>query len=128
MARYDCKLPIGLRQTNGALTKGTYTTPTLEKSDIPGLLGLEALMAEKAVIDFSNLKIYFCGPGGVEIKPGSGATEYQGVLSPSGHLMLPCAEFDEQSDATFTLATESISLISSVPASSSDQGGGGARL
>ena len=86
----DCTLPISLRQTNGALTKGTFTTPTLEaSSDIPGLLGLEALMAENAVIDFANLKVYLCGPGGAEISPGSGAREYQGVLSPSGHLMLP---------------------------------------
>ena len=89
-ADYDCTLPISLRQTNGALTKGTFTTPTLEaSSDIPGLLGLEALMAENAVIDFANLKVYLCGPGGAEISPGSGAREYQGVLSPSGHLMLP---------------------------------------
>ncbi len=68
---YDCKLPVALRQANGQQgTVGHLTTPTVSNSDLPGLLGLAALRKNRSVLDFSTLKLYFCGPGDFDVQIG----------------------------------------------------------
>ena len=63
-ASYYCKLPISLKQLDGQTTAtGTVTMPSVPNSDLPGLLGLNALRKNKAVIDFDKMLMYFVGPG-----------------------------------------------------------------
>ena len=64
-------------------------------SDLPGLLGLVALMKNRAILDFNTLTLYFLGPGNYKLEdalpPGTDA--YQCEQAPSGHLVLPCCEY-----------------------------------
>ena len=56
-ARYECKLPISLKQVDGqTVSSGTVTAPAVADSDLPGALGLPALRKNKAIIDFSTTK------------------------------------------------------------------------
>ena len=43
----------------------------------------------------NTLKLHFCGPSDYRLEQSLplGTDTYRGVLSPSGHLLLPCGEF-----------------------------------
>ena len=89
-APYDCTLPISLRQADDqTVSTGTVTTLAVANSDLPGLLGLNALRKNRAVIDFSTLKMYFAGPRecdlGRALPPGTDC--FQCELAPSGHMV-----------------------------------------
>ena len=75
------------------------TTPTVAGSDLPGLLGLTALRKNRAVIDFSTLRMHFCGPGDIEVGKAlpPGSDTFQLEVAPSGHIVLPCCEFKAES-------------------------------
>ena len=111
-APFDCSLPISLKQVDGlTVTSGKVTTPAVSNSDLPGLLGLTALRKNKAIIDFSTMKMYFTGPGNYDLDralpPGTDC--FQCELAPSGHMVLPCCEYDDKpaqhSDGELTLVT-----------------------
>ena len=115
---YDCKLPVALQQTEGrGSVLGSLTAPAVANSDLPGLLGLNALRKNRAILDFSTLRLHFCGPAGIEMEkhlpPGS--ESFQTELAPSGHMVLPCCEFQRGSidkDHTLTLITQGNSATS----------------
>ena len=57
-ARFDCKLPISLKHEDSqSVSSGTVIAPAVANSDLPGLLGLTALRKNKAIIDFSTMKM-----------------------------------------------------------------------
>ena len=102
--RYDCALPVSLRladQPDKAST-GTLTIPSISNSDLPGLLGLQSLRKNRAVLDFNTLCLYFCGPGDSEMEKSlpPGTDKFQLELAPSGHLVLPCCEYGGSSSTT----------------------------
>ena len=110
---YDCHLPISLKKEDGTRTDGHFDTPTVPKSMLPGLLGRLALKKNRVVIDFQTDKIYLLGPGDynlIEHLP-PGTDVYQGEIAPSGHLMMPCCEYESQRsvgpDNDVSLVTES---------------------
>ena len=74
---------------------GNLTIPCAPQSDLPGLLGLAALQENRAILDFSSMKLYFCGPGDVKIEQGMppGTETLQLETAPSGHMVLPCCEY-----------------------------------
>ena len=87
-APYDCTLPISLRQVDGLTSvAGTVTMPSVSNSDLPGLLGFNALRKNRAIIDFDKMLMYFVGPGDYDLSrslpPGTDC--YQCELAPSGH-------------------------------------------
>ena len=94
---YDCNLPVALRRIdNKKIVVGHINTPTVGSSDLPGLLGLTALRRNRAVLDFNTLQLHFCGPGDYTL-PASlppGTDTFQCELAPSGHVVLPCCEYD----------------------------------
>ena len=111
-APFDCKLPISLKHNDShAVSSGTVTTPAVANSDLPGLLGLTALRKNKAIIDFSTLTMYFTGPGNYDLNKSlpPGTDCFQCELAPSGHMVIPCCEYDNQSsqrgDTELTLVT-----------------------
>jgi hypothetical protein len=90
MCEFDCKLPVALRTLNGnATSNGLPTTPTVLGSDLPGLLGLNALRKNRAVLDFQTLTLHFCGPGDHDLGRGlpPGTDSFQSEIAPSGHLV-----------------------------------------
>ena len=83
-------LPISLEDG----TKGMFTAPVIERSEIPALLGLRAMQNQKAIIDTFGMKYIIPGPGGIEMKLSPGTKVYNLERAMSGHLMLPITCYD----------------------------------
>ena len=114
---YDCTLPVALQQANqGQTCVGNITVPAVHNSDLPGLLGLTALRKNRAVLDFNTLRLHFCGPGECELERAlpPGTDSFQLELAPSGHIVLPCCEYQVGSTST----EHSLTLISRTAGSS----------
>ena len=118
---YDCKLPVSLRHANNKDTStGHITIPAVHNSELPGLLGLTALRNNRTLIDFTTLKMYMMGPGDNELEKHlpPGTDTYQLELAPSGHMVLPCCEYQpgsSSSDHSLTLMSRSNATSSGSP-------------
>merc|ERR1712240_189164 len=105
---------------------GNLTSPAVANSELPGLLGLKALIRNRAVLDFTTLKLYFCGPADYDVAGSlpEGSDVFQLEIAPSGHIVLPCCEFgaDSASDQnSLTLLARDTSSSSSSSSSSNTQ-------
>ena len=49
------------------------------------------------VLDLTSNKMHLCGPGTVELSLPPGIETYQLEIAPSGHLVLPCSNFQQAS-------------------------------
>ena len=118
---YDCRLPVSLRQTAESAEgrEGTLTIPSIEHSDLPGLLGLTTLRQNQAALGFTTLRLHFQGPGNSRIDQSlpPGTDTFQLELAPSGHLVLPCSEFSatKSTESTLTLVSQTLRLRTSHP-------------
>ena len=94
---FDCNSPIAMKTIDGRLICGDYASPVLDDDNhaLPALLGLKTFIEFKAIIDFSKLTIAFCGPGDTRVEYPPGTDIFKLFQAPSGHLMLPCCEYDE---------------------------------
>ena len=108
---FDCHLPVALRhaRTND-ISEGTIDLPAVQNSDMPGLLGNESLIKNKAIWDFDNMKMYFVGPGEYDLLRAlpPGTDVFQLERAPSGHIVLPICEFEgspAKPEHTLTLMT-----------------------
>ena len=93
---HNVQLPVAVQLDNGAgFLEGTYTAPIVPNSSLPALLGLEACHRERAIIDCLNNKLYLAGDGDFDLlkalPPGTKVISLE--LAPSGHMMIPCADF-----------------------------------
>ena len=98
--------------------------PAVENSDLPGLMGLSALKKNRAILDFNSSCLYFCGEGQYDLKAALPAKtdKYQLETAPSGHLVLPCCEYETgttSSDHTLTLVANGSESSTGMKASSS---------
>ena len=115
---YDCTLPVALPQQDGKLSViGSLTTPAVQNSDLPGLLGWNTLRDNRAVLDFTTLKLHFCGPGDVETDKAlpPGTETFQLEVAPSGHIVLPCCQF---TPGSATGSEHTLTLVTKIAASS----------
>jgi len=109
---YDCRLLVALRRLgNSSVIVGHLTTPTVSYSDLPLLLDLTALRKNRAILDFNTFQLHFCGPGDYNLVAGlpPGTDSFQCELAPSGHLVVPCCEYDaraSQDEHTLTLIAQ----------------------
>ena len=112
------RLPVALRTTNGTrVIHGEVLTPVINNSSLPGLLGLNALRRNRAVLDFNTLQLHFCGPGNYDLQTGlpPGTESFQCEMAPSGHIVLPCCEYDAvpaRDDNTPCRTEYSLTLVS----------------
>ena len=90
---HNCTLPIGLIRSNGSSHDGTFTTPVVANSDLPGLLGLHTMRRNRCVLDMVNLQLHMCGPDEVQLSVPTGTESFQLEIAPSGHLVLPCGNY-----------------------------------
>ena len=76
-------------------------------------MGLQTMIDQNAILDCRNLTMAFTGPGDTEINYSPGAEIFQLVQAPSGHLMLPCCNYNALSatcpDSSLTLLSASAS-------------------
>ena len=120
VCHYNWHLPITLRDIHGNPVECTFTTPTINNSSLPALLGLNSLINVGAVMDFRNMKLHFTGPGPLEYASHlpEGTQTFELHQAPSGHVMLPCCKYAtpqeqqrlrQQQTDTLTLHTTSTS-------------------
>jgi hypothetical protein len=113
---YDLTMPISLRTVYGSkVTPGRFVTPMIPGSDVPGLLGLISLTANRAILDCTTKQLHLCGPGDYDLSKvlPPGADSLQLEVSPSGHLVLPCCDYEA---ATANVAPSLALLAKPVPA------------
>ena len=91
---HDCTLPIAMSRGNGTTVTGSFTTPVVAGSELPGLLGFKTMRDNRAVLDMVNLQLHFCGPADINLTLPPGTKSFQLEISPSGHLVLPCTNFE----------------------------------
>ena len=123
VCNFDMELPIAMTRSDGRTTnESTFTTPVVGdgtgQSELPGLLGLST-MAGRTILDMRSNQLHFLGPGEAELMLPPGSETFQCVMSPSGHLMIPCSRFlsssrSGPSQGSLTIdANESLHLHSS---------------
>ena len=92
---HNCTLPIAMTKIDGTHSCGMFTLPTVGKSQLPGLLGLQSMRDRNAILDMNTLQLHFVGDGnydlGLSLPPGT--ESYKLEIAPSGHLVLPCCEY-----------------------------------
>ena len=96
---YNSRLPIVLRTSDGQYASGTFEAPTLQNSNVPGLLGLNTMRHQRAILDCGNLMLHFIGEGEATVNLPENATSHPLVVAPSGHLVLPCGDFEQAAQA-----------------------------
>ena len=92
---HGVRVPIAL---DSCSDQTFYNSPVVQDSFIPALLGLKSLEDKESVLDMrvSERKLY-CGP--VQIVPQPGCVVHQLVPAASGHLLLPCDNFNDKYSA-----------------------------
>ena len=106
-ATYEITVPIAVE---GQMS--TYTAPVIgsatEPSQIPALLGLQSLKQKRTILDTTNDKIHFCGPGEPTINVPPGTITIDLKQAKSTHLLVPCTDYNtvKQKDKPSRLAFE----------------------
>ena len=90
----DCRLPIAITRSDGSAATGSFTSPIVKDSACPALLGLRALAENRAILDLGTKQLHFLGEGEPILKLPPGSETFQLESAVSGHLLLPCSEFD----------------------------------
>ena len=87
----EITLPICLE--DGAVS--FFKAIVAKDSELPALYGLNRMTQQQAIVDTGNDKLILPGPGGIRytLSPGSRVYPLQRALS--GHLLLPCAEWQK---------------------------------
>jgi hypothetical protein len=91
---YRVDLPCALVDIDGQAFVDTFSSPCVEGSGLPGLLGAESLRRNRALIDNHSGRIAFVGPGGYQVTYSPGTRVFQMVESDSGHWLLPINSFE----------------------------------
>ena len=81
-----------MSRENDTTVTGSFTTPVVAESELPGLLhlGFKTMRNNRAVLDMVNLQLHFCGPADINLTLPPGTKSFQLEISPSGHFVLPC--------------------------------------
>jgi len=98
-AEWELHVPIALGDTEENVLLHEYRVPVVGDSgkELPALLGLQSLARQNCVLEMApgNEHLTLPGPGGYSINWSPGTVRYKLEQSPSGHLILPCDEFDK---------------------------------
>ena len=96
---FKISCPTAIPHADGKAHMHKITAPIVEGTgqDLPGLLGLRSLETDRAILDTGNRKLYYPGPGEVQIilPPGSVCIPLE--KAPSGHLVMPIDEYERAS-------------------------------
>ena len=84
---------VSIVLSNGQLS--SYTAPIIPESQVPSLLGLTTMTRQRVVLDLVHDKWITLGPGGMEMKLSPGSQVLALKRASTGHIMLPCSEWDK---------------------------------
>ena len=94
--KYKLQCQLAIPHNDGKTRLHKITAPIVEGSgsELPGLLGLKSLEADRAIVDTGNRTLIFPGKGDVklELPPGSITVPLQ--KAPSGHLVLVVDDYE----------------------------------
>ncbi len=82
-----------------------------KESDLPALYGLAGLRKHAAVIDCGNNRMFFPGPGGMKYGLSPGTRVHKLEVAISGHLLLPCCEWQAAKPGASSSAKSSSALM-----------------
>ena len=75
--------------------QGQFSSIVVQNSDLPALLGLQSIESREGVIDTKNHRMIYPGPGGIHYTLSPGSVVFKLEKSLSGHLLLPCCEWQK---------------------------------
>ena len=89
--------PIAILHPDGQAHLHTFEAPIVEGTgeDLPGLYGLKSMEQKRAILDTGGRKLYFPGPGDVQIILPPGSIEVPLQKAPSGHLVMVVDNFEQ---------------------------------
>ena len=93
-AQTDMILPMAIPTENMGTMAASFTTPLVPDADLPGILGLDSMADLKVIIDVDNRKFYIPGKSPCKVVPGEDTAIIKMEVAPSGHVMIPCDNFD----------------------------------
>jgi hypothetical protein len=103
-AEWEVHMPIALLDSDGVGLLHEFRVPVIggEGANLPALLGLQSMSRQNAVLEMAPGAEYLTlpGPGGYTVAWSPGTVRYKLEKAPSGHLILPCDEFDKVSTAS----------------------------
>jgi hypothetical protein len=86
------------------LLQSTFSAPVVEQStgkQLPALLGIRSMKAQRVLLDCIHNKYIIVGQGGFQLQLSPGSKVLTMVESRSGHLLLPCTSWQtEQASRT----------------------------
>jgi len=93
--KYALDVDLAVPTDDGSTaTPYRWRAPIVEDSNLLGLLGLDSLRRERAIIDVGNKRMIYPGPGEVEYTLPPGSVTMPLSLNPNGvHLCLPVDEY-----------------------------------
>ena len=121
-ALWECSIPTALTRTDTTVGLTTYTAPVVAGADLPPLLGLRSLKANRVVLDLVRNELIMCGPGDCEINPPPGSERYKLEHTPSGHLVLPISAYKQYATQATSKDTVTALHTTSQTAPSSSSG------
>ena len=88
-----------------------------EGRELPALLGLQSMARQNAVLEMNpgNEHLTLPGPGGYSINWSPGSIRYKLEQAPSGHLILPCDEFEKVSKVKGGLKEPMMTFFGNAP-------------
>ena len=96
VCNYNTHIPIAIPTSEGTMG-ATLKVPTVPDSDLPGLLGLQSLRSARSIIDTETNQLFMLGPGDYDLMsalpPGTSVIQLE--EAPSGHLMMPCDQYNQ---------------------------------
>jgi len=96
VCNYKMICPLAIPHDDGVTRLHKITSPIVEGSgeELPGLLGLKSLEADRAILDTGNRTLIFPGRGNVDwtLPPGSVTVPLH--KAPSGHLVMVVDDFE----------------------------------
>ena len=92
-AEYEIEVTCGLQDVQGNFHEEKYRAPCIEGWDGPGLMGIQSLERNDALIRCKTGEIWFLGQGGVQLQPSPGSRHFHMKKAASGHWMIPISRF-----------------------------------
>ena len=115
--QWEFECPIAVPNVDGDAHMHKVRGPIVAGtgSDLPGLLGLRSLEANRAILDTAQRQLIFPGPGDVKIELPPGSTVIPLEKAPSGHLVMVIDDYEHLAQKAGGLAEASLSLHTSAP-------------
>ena len=103
--------------------EGHISISSVHNSKLPGLMGLNALIKNRALLDFRTQELYFLGPGDYDLTKAvpAGTDVFDLERAPSGHLVIPCCEYEGHNPQDH--GGDALTLLTREPAPASNEQG-----